>query len=372
MRVLGALLALPALANAAGLVDDPIVADSITYLDGTNWKATSSAGISIDASVPGDLLSDLEAANVIGDPLYELNWLNSSIWNNYTWTYSTSFAMPSGAGTPLLVFDGVKMGARIMLNGKQIATVNDQFMRYVFPMEKSVLQANNMLDVVFDPAIDCAGRWMACTGGWDWAPYTNTFQDKIPTMTKGIWKSVSIVEVGSAAITAVVPQIFYSGDYPMAPLTDETHKGFAVDVKVFTWAAAETKGTLSVTGSWGKGAEQVTVATQAVTIPKGNTSTTAKLTAGPGAVKLWWPAGHGEQPLYNISVSFTPAAVATTAAGAITTTRRVGFRHFAVVTGDDTDAAYVKASTGKEGTDKLGMLWRINGAAIFSKGANSE
>ena len=42
-----------------------------------------------------------------------------------------------------------------------------------------------------------------------------------------------------------------------------------------------------------------------------------------------------------------------------------------MVTGDDTDAAYVKASKGKEGTDKLGMLWRINGAAIFSKGANS-
>ena len=90
MRVLGALLALPALANAAGLVDDPIVADSITYLDGTNWKATSSAGISIDASVPGDLLSDLEAANVIGDPLYERNF-KSVLWDATNWTFSTDF-----------------------------------------------------------------------------------------------------------------------------------------------------------------------------------------------------------------------------------------------------------------------------------------
>lgn len=374
MRCAAVLLGLPALAMGAGLTDDPIAADSITYLDSSDtvtWTAASSAGFSIGAKVPGDLLTDLEAAGKIGDPLYELNWLNATIWNNYTWTYSTTFAMPSGAGTPLLVFDGVKMGAKIMLNGKLIATANDQFMRYVFPLEKGALLATNKLDVVFDPAIDCAGRWMACTGGWDWAPYTNTAQDGIPTMSKGIWKSVSIVEVGSAAITAVVPQIFYSGDYPMEPLTDETHKGFAVDVKVFTWAAAETKGTLSVTGSWGTGAEQLTVATQAVTVPKGNSSTTAKLTAGPGAVKLWWPAGHGAQPLYNISVTFTPAAVDTTAAGVVSATRRVGFRHFAVVTGDDTDATYVAASKGKEGTDRLGMLWRINGAAIFSKGANS-
>ena len=208
----------------------------------------------------GFRLTDLEAAGKIGDPLYELNFLNASIWNNYTWTYSTTFAAPAGAGTSLLVFDGVKMGARITLNGKLLATVTDQFMRYVFPIDKSVValtdaDGNMQLDVVFDTQIDCAGRWMACTGGWDWAPYTNTKQDGIPTMTKGIWKSVSIVEVGSAAITAVVPQIFYSGEYPMAPLTDATHEGFSVDVKVFTWAAAATKGTLAVTGSWGKGEE---------------------------------------------------------------------------------------------------------------------
>lgn len=170
------------------------------------------------------------------------------------------------------------MGANIMLNGKKLATTTDQFMRYVYPLDKSVIDlagpdGEMKLDVVFDTAIDCAGRWMACTGGWDWAPYTNTRQDGIPTMTKGIWKSVSVVQVASAAITAVVPQIFYSGEYPTAPLTDATHKGFAVEVKVFTWAAAETKGTLAVTGSWGKGEELVTVHTQAVTIPKGNTST---------------------------------------------------------------------------------------------------
>ena len=68
------------LATAAGLVDHPIVGDALTYLDGADWKvAATEPGHLDDASapalwtmpgkVPGDLLSDLEAADLIGDPL---------------------------------------------------------------------------------------------------------------------------------------------------------------------------------------------------------------------------------------------------------------------------------------------------------------
>jgi beta-galactosidase/beta-glucuronidase len=198
----------------------------------------------------------------------------------------------------------------------------------------------------------------------DWAPYTNTKQDGIPTFTKGIWKSVSLVQVGAAAITDVVPQIIYAGEYPVTPLTDTTHGGFDVSVRVHTWAAKPTKGSLTITGGWG-GAP----VTQQVSVAAGNTSTTVKLPTAKN-VKLWWPAGHGAQPLYNLSVVFTPSGqqAETAAAAAVSAERRVGFRFFALVTGNDTDPSYVAASKGADGTEKLGMLWRINGAAIFSKG----
>jgi hypothetical protein len=68
--------------------------------------ATHGKKISIPAKVPGDLITDLQAAGLVGDPLYELNWLNSSIWDANTWTYTTTFTAPAGAGTSLLVFDG--------------------------------------------------------------------------------------------------------------------------------------------------------------------------------------------------------------------------------------------------------------------------
>ena len=74
----------------------------------------------------------------------------------------------------LLVFDGIKMGAKILLNGKHIGTASDQHRRYVFPIDSLKRTATNQLTVLFDSAVNVsAGRFMACSGGWDWAPYSN-------------------------------------------------------------------------------------------------------------------------------------------------------------------------------------------------------
>ena len=90
--------------------------------------------LQIDASVPGDLLTDLQRAGVIGDPLREKNWLNSSLWNHHTWTYTATFStaqLGSRLGRPgsrlLLVFDGIKMGATVELDGARLGVAADQF-----------------------------------------------------------------------------------------------------------------------------------------------------------------------------------------------------------------------------------------------------
>jgi hypothetical protein len=333
------------------------------------------AGHTIAGSVPGDLLTDLQKAGLIGDPLYELNFKNASIWNDYTWTYTTSFSITeeqlnNGAAEQVLVFDGIKMGARISVNGKLVGTAADQFLRYEFPLSSAgLLRAGaNTLSVAFDPAIDVGGRFMSCTGGWDWAPYTNTFQGSAHTFSKGIWKSVYVVTVQSAAVTHVVPQIFYQGAYPTAPLTEGTHGGFSVDVNVHLWApAAGAKGKICAIAGWGSSQQSVCAAVSAVA---GNSVHTLNLTAAAKDVKLWWPAGVGAQPLYNIIVTFTASGEQREETAALTLSRRVGFRHFALVTGNDTDPSYVQKAQGMEGTDSNGMFFRVNGAVIFSKGAN--
>lgn len=138
---------------------------------------TSPAVFKIKANVPGDLLTDLQLAGVIQDPLYELVFKNATVWDSNSWVYTQTFSVSSAALTEnsgitsLLVFDGVKMGARVIVNGQQIGEVADQFLRYTFPLNMNLLREGsnaNTLELVFDKSVSCGGRWMACTGGWDW------------------------------------------------------------------------------------------------------------------------------------------------------------------------------------------------------------
>ena len=333
--------------------------------------------VSIPATVPGDLISDLHAAGQIGDPLYEMNFKNSSIWHDNIWTYTTQFSLDDlpggggGGGEILLVFDGIKMGANISVNGVKLGEAVDQFLRYSFPLAASGALAagsemsTHTLTVSFDSSACIGGRFMACTGGWDWAPYTTTKDPDTGanTFTKGIWKSVYLVRVSSAAITHVVPQVRYKGAYPVERLVEGKHGGFEVGVNVHLQAgAASVHGSVAVSGAWGASDNQT------VSLKGGEEAVVAlRLDASASDIKLWWPVGLGNQPLYSIKVTWTPAATPT---ASVETVRRVGFRFFALVTGNDTNPAYVKSSADADGTSDQGMFWRINGAPIWSRGAN--
>jgi hypothetical protein len=322
----------------------------------------------IAGMVPGDIITDLQNSGLVGDPYHEINFRNVTLWHNLSWTYSTTFNVTAdqlAGGEHVLVFDGVKMGASVKLNGHAIGTITDQFLRYRFPVTSAMLTAGgiNTLNVSFgDRSIQTDGRWMPCSRGWDWAPVSRT-----GTFSYGIWKSVYIAQVSTAALVHVVPQIKYKGEYPVAPLTDSTHGGFDVSVRVHIWAPKATTGTLSITTSW-----STTPVTAKVSIAAGNSSTIIKLPSAT-AINLWWPAGHGAQPLYNLSVAFIPAGSfedEIAAAVSVSTQRRVGFRVFALVTGNDTDADWVAANKDGDGSAAHGMYWRINGAAILVKGSS--
>ena len=129
-------------------------------------------------------------SGVIPEPLYELNWIrNASLWNDHIWTYNRTHSVPaervaslrdpSRSDDLLLVFDGIKMGADIYVNGVWIARSIAQFERHVFSFRQllankttsGALQAGaNTISVVFDPAINTE-LFMQCTGGWDWAQF---------------------------------------------------------------------------------------------------------------------------------------------------------------------------------------------------------
>ena len=324
-------LAVTGVVLAAGGAPDPILggdqevaAEHTLVLDG-EWQLTSDAGHSLAGSVPGDLITDLQQARIVQDPLYELGWLDNNTglappWNTHIWTYSTHFTAPPDS---LLVFEGIKMCAQILINGKQAIFATDQFLRYTLPVSGDV-----ELEVVFDPNKDVGGRYMASSGGWDFEPYTNTREGNISarnfsvprTLSRGIWKSVT-VQTG-LAVLHVVPQIFSTGEYATTRLADGAENFRAnITVYIFSHAATTIIANISLAGS-------LNVFRQAV--PAGESALSVMMDVdGPS---LWWPQGHGAQTLHSLNVTVQAGA-----GKPVHSYRSVGFRTLALVTGNDTD-----------------------------------
>ena len=73
-----------------------------------------------------------------------------------------------GANSDMPKLDGVKMGARISVDGVAVGVATDQFLRYAFDLRNAthdLLRATNVVEVAFAPDEDVGGRFMACSGG---------------------------------------------------------------------------------------------------------------------------------------------------------------------------------------------------------------
>ena len=160
----------------------PVGTGAAQYLDGEDWLVTSADGsVTIAGYVPGDLITDLQLGGVMGDPLYDQNWLTwqydgkaAPLWDAQNWTYMKTFDTDAAllrAGTGVaLTFDGVKMAADVVLNGVSLGTANDMFLRVAFDVAPLLRAHNNVLSVTFTTSDDprnSAGRWPACSGGWE-------------------------------------------------------------------------------------------------------------------------------------------------------------------------------------------------------------
>jgi hypothetical protein len=65
---------------------------------------------------------------VVGDPLYEVNFRNSSLWDQHDWTYTTTF---SGAATNLkFVRDREKKNPSYTNHAPAFDTARTQIRRY--------------------------------------------------------------------------------------------------------------------------------------------------------------------------------------------------------------------------------------------------
>ena len=374
------LLLLPVLSAAAisdepTLVEHPIASGAEpVYLDGDSWQAHNDGGGQqplAQCKVPGDIITDLQRAGRVKDPYWNVTWRDPSFiaaWHEGTWTYSRSFpttAAMHGAAETLLVFDGVRMGASVALNGHPLGNITDQFLRYEYQVSAQLLPPGkeNTLTVTFDKSIPTGGRF-TYSSQIDWAPVFATTDPTASgvdaqriegreTFGFGIWKSVYLLPVKSAAITQLVLHTFYAGGHPTTILSDESHSGFEVRARVVVWAPKPLSGTAKVS------IEGVSSGSLQATLLAGvnhlNVTIPAAATKG---VRLWHPRGNGQQPRYNVSATFEQSGsddAAPAGAPVPLTWRLLGFRHVALVTINDTDPAAAATAAQTDGTGQFGM-----------------
>lgn len=309
------------------------------------WRLSrAGARDSIPARIPGDTHSALLAAGKIPDPYVGTNELEVQWAGREDWTYRREFVVDEGMLAEENIFldlSGVDTLAQISVNEARVADADNMFTGLRLDLKPHLRRGRNSIAVTFrsaeKAAVEAAGklpypvpcvsypiqsphrnliRKAQCHAGWDWGPCL---------MVAGIYGDASIQGVGAVRVDCVN--------------TEQRHVKGRCTVKVSVECAAARAGRYPFRVDLGERAVERTVSLEA-----GVNRVAAEIHVE--SPRLWWPNGHGEQPLYSLTVTVGDHSVS----------KRIGLRTLEVVN--------------KEDASGLSMSFRVNGADVFCKGAN--
>ena len=277
---------------------------SAVPLDKTGW---------LPARVPGTVLTTLLENGLYPAPEFGLN--NNlipdihEVGNDfYTYWFTRQFtidALPEGRNV-WLNFRGINYKAEIFLNGKRINrnTHEGMFLRKTFNITPYLrTDAPNVLAVLVYPPTHVGNpnggqggdgqiarnNTMQYTPGWDWI-------QPVRDRNTGIWDEVSITTTGPVCLS--FPYVVTKVPGVRDPETKTQREAFVnTSVELENTGSTSLKGLLVCETNG-------TRLTQPVTLSPFEKKT---VSLNPLAVKnprLWWPNGIGEQPLYDMNLSF--------------------------------------------------------------------
>lgn len=265
----------------------------------------------IPATVPGNIQADLEAAHQLKPLWYGAGDPRMHEAARKDWWYRKDFTVPqSFAGRRVvLVFDGVDHECDVWLNGRKLGSNAGMFRRFDFDVADVLRPGEtNRLAVriaripeVLVPVIlgadapNGAGVGNAVqtprkllrelksptNGAWDWS---------VAVYTLGIWKDVRLEATGPARIEWVRVRTDLSDQYRTATVRAELEVDSPTDLAV--------QASFHVAHGQSQAARAIDV-----TLKKGQSRIAAELPLENPA--LWWPHGHGAQPLYELQAELT-------------------------------------------------------------------
>eukprot|EP00884_Botryococcus_braunii_P007790 jgi/Botrbrau1/17011/Bobra.49_2s0069.1 len=342
--------------------DERINMATVLSLDGGGWSITSGDGNhTVEGNVPGYALQALVEAGKEEDPLKGFNELEQR-WAAYqTWTFARDFEVTpellSHARVDL-VLDGIDTVADVDLNGETITSLSNSFRQYRLDVTGRLLEGKNTLTFVFKSSAEEAVRRAkaypykvpyvaqpgalpdfnflrkaACDFGWDWGP---------AFCASGIHGGVKLVGFSAPYLTE-------------ASARQKHHEDGTVSLWVDAVLHSPTVGAKGVVSVESEHDKSWSGKSEVVTTRAGANFVTVEVTIK--GAKLWYPHGYGGQPLYDFTVTFSPAeGVAHSSLN-----RRLGFRTIELVREPLPKAKDPSAES---------FFFRVNGIPVFAKGAN--
>ena len=310
----------------------------------------SEAGI--PATVPGVVHTDLLAADLVPDPYLDTNetdlaWVSETA-ARYSRTFDATDLLAAGHERVDLVAQGLDTVATVSVNGTRVGRTGNQHRSYRFDVTALLRAGGNEVVVDLEAPLPAARaseerlgamplvgdalpynalRTMASSFGWDWGPTLTT---------AGVWRPIGLEAWSTARLAAVVPRTTVGED-----------GAGTVELHVELQHASDAEVGLDVELA----APDATVVSATSSSPVDGWAVLSVDVADPA---LWWPRGHGDQPLYRVTVRLRQG-------GSVlgTWARDVGFRTAELVQEGD--------ERPEEGT---GFTFRVNGRDLWVKGAN--
>ncbi len=309
------------------------------------WSLTApQLAAPVAMTIPGDVHSALLTAGRIPHPYDALNELDVQWVAKVDWTISRSFRVDDALlaeKSVCLMVESLDTLGEIRINGVLVGKTDNLFRRWCFEVRSMLRAGSNDIAITFRSAENAAAalakalpypiphminpvqsmhrnliRKTQCHSGWDWGPCL---------MVAGVYGALHLTGTSLGRIQYVT--------------TTQTHSPNKVVLEVTTHLESPQGGATTLEVSCGD--EQ---ARQEVTLKPGlNELTTHLNIANP---KLWWPNGHGAQPLYDLSVRVAGDRM----------DKKLGLRKLEVINTPD--------ATGKP------LTFRVNDRDIFAKGAN--
>ncbi|SFS57809.1 glycoside hydrolase family 2 TIM barrel-domain containing protein [Paenibacillus sp. BC26] len=302
----------------------------------------------VKAVVPGAVQRDLIAAGWLPDPNEGLRSMELEWVNHRDWVYERRFEVPEGwvLDRCELVFEGLDYGGFIYLNGEEIAAFEGMFLPVTIDVAAKLRVGagnENRLQLIFLPSPEVDGQIgysneigkvkSRFNYGWDWCPRM------VPV---GIWKDVSLRTYSALKLIDF---------YPKAVPAEEGEGGvvqYGVEAEIW------------LPGSYTLACEFVDAAGEILHSAKN----TYELRRGGihriehemsiEAVRLWWPNGYGEQPIYQARITVYDEEGRVCAADGKT----VAFRTLRFVQNEDSPAG------------ALPYTLLVNGERVFLNGVN--